>query len=328
MSKKANPTAIGLFIIVGLSLGVIGLVLFSSSRLFTKTREVIMYFGDSLNGLYEGAPVKYRGVAIGSVKKVMIHFNQATNDYAMPVLIELQENLLRDRMKEQADLLTDASFDMRIKQGLRGSLQAESLVTGVLYIEIHPTENAPPPVFHQLEKIYPELPTVQTGIQVLLANLSTLDIKGIGDKLTLLIDRLDATVADLRMTDISHGITNLLGSANQVVHSEDLSNAIVSVRTTLDQYRLLGEKLNYRVDPLVDNVTNTLNEASLAIAQLRGTAENLRGMFALDAPLRNGLDQALQQLAEAAQSVSSLVEFLKQNPNALIVGHEILPKKK
>jgi paraquat-inducible protein B len=231
-------------------------------------------------------------------------------------------------MKEQADLLTDAAFDMRIKQGLRGSLQAESLVTGVLYIEVHPTENAPPPVFHQLEKMYPELPTVQTGIQVLLANLSTLDIKGIGDKLTLLIDRLDTTVADLRMTDISHGITNLLGSANQVVHSEDLSNAIVSVRITLDQYRLLGEKLNYRVDPLVDNVTNTLNEASLAIAQLRGTAENLRGMFALDAPLRNGLDQALQQLAEAAQSVSSLVEFLKQNPNALIVGHEIIPKKK
>src|SRR5436190_5311085 len=156
MSKKANPTAIGLFIIVGLALGVIGLVLFSSTKLFTKTRQVILYFSDSLNGLYEGAPVKYRGVTIGSVKKVMIHFNQATNDYAMPVLIELQENLLRERMAEQAELLTDASFDLRISQGLRASLQAESLVTGVLFIEVHPTENAPPPVFHQLEKIYPE----------------------------------------------------------------------------------------------------------------------------------------------------------------------------
>ena len=106
-----------------------------------------------------------------------------------------------------------------------------------------------------------------------------------------------------------------------------MRNAIVAVHTTLGQYKLLGEKLNNRVDPLVDNLTNTLNEASLAIAQLRGTAENLRGMFALDSPLRNGLDQALEQLADAAQSVSSLVEFLKQNPNALIVGRKIIPTK-
>jgi paraquat-inducible protein B len=327
MSKKANPTAIGMFIIVGVALGVLGLILFSSSRWFSRTREVIAYFSDSLNGLNEGAPVKYRGVTIGSVKKVMINFNQATNDFAMPVIIELQENLIGDRLGEKAELLSDSSFDLRIKQGLRGSLQAESLVTGVLYIEIHPTENAPPPIYHQIEKRYPELPTVPTGIQVLLANLSTLDIKGLGDKLTALISRIDSTVAEIKMAEISQSITNLLGSANGVVRSADLSNALVSVHTTLDQYRLLGLKLNNRVDPLVDNVTNTLAEASLAIAQLRGTAENLRGMFALESPLRNGLDQALQQLADAAQSVTSLVEFLKQNPNALIVGREIIPKK-
>jgi hypothetical protein len=42
--------------------------------------------------------------------------------------------------------------------------------------------------------------------------------------------------------------------------------------------------------------------------------------------LPNNLDQALQQLAGAAQSLSSLVDFLKQHPNALITGRE-LPKK-
>ena len=42
--------------------------------------------------------------------------------------------------------------------GLRASLQTESLVTGVLYIEPRSNPNAPPPVFHQLKKIYPECP--------------------------------------------------------------------------------------------------------------------------------------------------------------------------
>ena len=36
----------------------------------------------------------YRGVTIGSVKRVMVQYNQATNDYAMPVIVELEEKLL------------------------------------------------------------------------------------------------------------------------------------------------------------------------------------------------------------------------------------------
>ena len=66
MSKKINTTSIGLFIVVGIALGVIGLLLFSSSKLFSRTDEMIAYFDNSLNGLNEGAPVKYRGVTIGS----------------------------------------------------------------------------------------------------------------------------------------------------------------------------------------------------------------------------------------------------------------------
>ena len=111
MSKKINTTSIGLFIVTGLALGVIGLLLFSSSKLFTKTRDVIVYFDDSLNGLNEGAPVKYRGVTIGSVKRVMVRYNQATNDYAMPVILELQEELLRERLGEPAEVFADRALD-------------------------------------------------------------------------------------------------------------------------------------------------------------------------------------------------------------------------
>ena len=37
MSKKINTTSIGLFIVTGVALGVIGLLLFSSSKMFSKT---------------------------------------------------------------------------------------------------------------------------------------------------------------------------------------------------------------------------------------------------------------------------------------------------
>jgi hypothetical protein len=77
---------------------------------------------------------------------------------------------------------------------------------------------------------------------------------------------------------------------------------------------------------LVDSLTNSLAEARLALAQIRGAAENARGLLGPDAPFRDELDLALQQLASAAESISALAEFLKQHPNALISGRQT-PKK-
>lgn len=327
MSQKPNPTFIGLFIVIGAALGVTGLLLFSSSKLFTQTRECIVYFNESLNGLSEGAPVKYRGVTIGSVKRVMVHFNQATNDYTMPVIIELQQKLIRERVSEGVEVFTDRALEERIKLGLRASLQAESLVTGVLYIEMRPNPYAPPPVFHQLEKRLPEIPTEPTQIQELFNNLASLDIKGIETNINALLVKLDTVLNGLNLVAVTAGITNTLGSVDRLVSSPEITNSFVAVRTTLDQYRSLGQRLNSRVDPLAESITNSLAEANRTLAQLRGAADNLRNMLRPDSPVRTDLDQLLQELAGTAESISTLVEFLKQHPNALITGREVLPKK-
>ncbi|MFO1477435.1 MAG: hypothetical protein U1F98_12365, partial [Verrucomicrobiota bacterium] len=149
-----------------------------------------------------------------------------------------------------------------------------------------------------------------TEIKQLFNDLASLDVRGVLTNLNGLIVQIDEKVAALKMDEISNSITN----------------ALVSIRPTLDQYRELGARLTGRVDPFVDNVNKTLTEANRALAQIRGAGENLRVMLAPDSPVRNDLDQALEQLAGAAQSISSLTDFLKQHPNALIAGRE-LPKK-
>lgn len=60
--------------------------------------EGMLHAAESLNGLTEGAPGKYRAVTSGSVERVMVRFKQATNDYAMPVILELEEKLLQERL--------------------------------------------------------------------------------------------------------------------------------------------------------------------------------------------------------------------------------------
>jgi paraquat-inducible protein B len=51
MSKKANPTSIGLFLAVGIALSIAGLLLFSSRSLFHPQQKCIVYFNASLKGL-------------------------------------------------------------------------------------------------------------------------------------------------------------------------------------------------------------------------------------------------------------------------------------
>ena len=333
MSKKINTTSIGLFIVTGVALGVIGLLLFSSSKMFSKAHSVIVYFDESLNGLNEGAPVKYRGVTIGSVKEVMARYNQASSDMAMPVILEIEDKLVRRRLADAAgELFYKGSTDQRtrearIKAGLRASLQTESLVTGVLYVDIQIDPHAPPPVLHQLEPRYIEIPTEPTQIKQLFNNLASLDIKSMQTNLDGLLTQLRTTVGELKMADINAGVTNLLSSVNRLVSNSDITNALASLRPTIDQYRELGAKVSSRIDPLATSVATTLAEANRTLIQIRGAGENLRTMLAPDSPLRNDLDLALEQLAGAAQSISSLTDFLKQHPNALIAGRE-LPKRK
>lgn len=328
MSKKANTTSIGLFIVTGLALGVIGLLLFSSLKMFSKTLDVIVYFNDSLNGLREGAPVKFRGVTIGSVKRVMVRFNQAPDDFALPVICAIEEKLVRERLGEgSAEFFTSRAMEERIQAGFRASLQTESLVTGLLYIDTRFNPTAPLPVFHQLEKIYPEIPTEPTQIQQFFENLASFDIKTLQKNLNGLILRLDHTIGEFDASEINRGITNLLCSVNALVTSADITNALAGIRPTLDQYRELAVKVTSKIDPLSDSITNTLVEAKRALGQMRGAGENLRLMLAPDSPVRNDLELALEQLAGAAHSVSALADFLREHPNALIVGRR-LPNQK
>jgi paraquat-inducible protein B len=322
MSQKPNPTSIGLFIVIGVALGVAGLLLFSSSRLFTRTLACIVYFNESLAGLQDGAPVKYRGVIIGSVKRVMVRYNQATNDFAMPVIIELQERLIQERMGEPLKFFTADFLEERIRNGMRASLRSDSLVTGVLYVDLFPDPQAPPPVFHQIEKRYPEIPTEPTQVQELLNDLASLDLKALSTNVNALLAKMDTVLTDLRMAEISAGVTNTLASFNRLASSPEITNALVSVQTTLEQYRTLGRKVNGRIDSLAESLTNTLSQATLALAQLQGTAGNLRGMLRPDAPLQQNLDELLRQLTGTAESATSLLEFLRQHPNALITGRE------
>src|SRR4051812_25761082 len=122
MSKKANPTVIGLFFVFGLALGIAGLLLFSSRARFHPKQKSILYFDAALKGLNAGAPVKFRGVTIGSVSELLIRHNQAPDDYAMPVIIAIDKKLAQSKSDRTLPIGSVAYLDQLISRGFRGRL--------------------------------------------------------------------------------------------------------------------------------------------------------------------------------------------------------------
>src|SRR5437762_1777455 len=111
MSKKVNSTSIGLFFAVGVALGVASLLIFSSRSHFHPQQKDILYFDASLKGLDPGAPVKYRGVTIGTVVEILIRHNQASNDFAMPVIIAIDKTIAQSKSDQALNIGSRANLD-------------------------------------------------------------------------------------------------------------------------------------------------------------------------------------------------------------------------
>ncbi len=72
MGKRINPAMVGAFVLGALGLILAAIILLEGGW-FRKTHEYVIYFGGGgINGLRVGAPVKFKGVEIGEVKRTLL----------------------------------------------------------------------------------------------------------------------------------------------------------------------------------------------------------------------------------------------------------------
>jgi paraquat-inducible protein B len=159
-------------------------------------------------------------------------------------------------------------------------------------------------------------------VQRFLENLEQVDLTGISDKLNTLLARVDERVKALDVPQINAGLTNLLSSANQVVTTPDLTNAITAAKVALEHAQALVDRVDNRVDPLADSLTNTLADARKTLADLRVALQTVSRLIGPDSSFGPDLSQALQQLSNASRAVADLAEFLQRNPDALVIGRK------
>jgi paraquat-inducible protein B len=328
MSQKFSPALIGAFVIGAVALIVIAILVFGSGRLFRQTRNFVLYFDNSVNGLRIGAPVKLKGVEIGSVKDIRLLVGQGTASDKIPVIVEI--DLEKVTSRGATPLITvdrEALHKAIVDRGLRGQLEMESLVTGLLYVAIDFFPGTPINLVQKPggDYDYPEVPTLPTtleqakgAVERILNKLDEIDFKELGAN-------LQATLKGVNRTVNSPEIESVLRSLARVMPKVD--EAVVNIRN-------LAGTLDDKVKILADDLQHTSGDARLALKQagdaLKQTEEtmkraeaaviNIETLSDLDSPVNYELVKGLRDVSTAARSLRSLTDYLERNPRALIFG--------
>ena len=84
MSGRPSARLVGAFVLLAVGLAVAGVIVFGSGQLSRRTVDFVIYFEGSLAGLNRGAPVKYRGVQIGTVEDVLFQILGGSRTRVIP----------------------------------------------------------------------------------------------------------------------------------------------------------------------------------------------------------------------------------------------------
>jgi paraquat-inducible protein B len=310
MGRKANPILVGAFVVGAIALAVMGIVVFGSGRLFADTTPFVMYFSGSVDGLSVGSPVKFKGVEIGAVTSIQLDLGEEAR---IPVWIEVDNKKIvargADAWPSEATHLKSA-----VERGLRAQLNSQSIVTGLLFVQLdyHPEAAAvfvTPP-----EAQLPEIPTIPTTLEQaqqaageIIANLRQIDFEGFGKALRASIDGINATVN-------APGLQKALQS---------LPDTLTSLNATLASVQRLSTNLDQRSGPLLASIQQASERSTVAVEQARATLESVQGLADAGSPLAGQLVGVLEELRGTARSIRLLADYLERNPSALVRGREV-----
>ena len=326
MSKKANTAMIGAFVIGAIILAVVGILAFGSGALFRSTDKFVLYFDGDLKGLTVGAPVLFRGVPVGEVRSIKVFYKSGTSDFVTPVVIETQHERfheITDDSGEYAENIDRDEIDRLIRDGLRGQLTLQSLVTGQLAISLSMLPDTPANLRHRGKLM--EIPTVPSGFERLAQAIDKLDLGKLVDNVNRAMNALEEMIAEGALENLIADIDKAAVEVGSLA-SELRGHAKVATdefQMTAQSARGLMGTVENQVDPVANEAVQTLEEIQQAMAQAEKTLvtiDELAADYTEESAFNFQLTTALEEFSATMRSVRALTDMLQQQPDALLRG--------
>ncbi|MBA3003760.1 MAG: MCE family protein [Desulfurivibrio sp.] len=325
MSRQANPTLIGAFVLGAIILGAVTVLRLAGGQWFQERRQHLLYFEGAAQGLQVGSPVVFLGVKVGTVKRIQLGLDAESRRFMVPVTIEVEPNIAQSRVGEQVDLQDRDTIRQLVERGLRAQLKVQSLLTGQLYIDLdfHPEK---PARYISTDSGVSEIPTIPTAVEEFAS-------------------KLEGFPMDAFLTDLAA----ISKSLNTILSSEETKKIPVRLEATLSHLQSLSAKIDGNSTPVLAEMREALEavrdamvkvgrvaEAGSPMADSLGkaseemakTAQALQGLAGEDSPTVQHLNTALQELTRTARALRLLAETLELQPAAIVQGKRLEEERK
>ncbi|MGI6680022.1 MAG: MlaD family protein [Bdellovibrionota bacterium] len=308
METNKKALLIGIFAFVMVVLFILSIGVLGSGVLFSNKVNFIMYFDESVKGLRKGGKVAFKGVSVGEVLEVNIVFDSSSFEAINQVIVQID----KDRLKTEDDTLFNFGFNMKkmtrtlIKKGLKAQLQMESIVTGVLMINLDFDTNVPIKLREKNDNILNivEIPTKPSGLTQITQTLDKIPVDEMLSKFSNILNNIE------KLTE-----TN---SLSEVL--KNLDDTIKSLKQASDNASKVLKKVDSEILPIMQNASKMVDNANKTFEDLREVAENLNDITKDDSKLKYQLEKTLEATERAAKSIETLTDYLARHPNSVLYG--------
>jgi len=314
MARKTSRFMIGLFVTIGILIGMVAVVWLGASKYFEKGATYVTYFDESVQGLQLDSAVKYRGVEAGRVEKIRV----------------APDNRL---------------IEVVMKINLRGKLEREYVaqlkaagITGIVFVELDRKESDKPDLSPKITfaSEYPvisskpsDVKQLLTGIDNVIQSLNKIDTQGISDQIKSTLKVLESVVAS---------VDNVVGSVEKALGTGNLEEAVVEVRNTLlkvqnfvsDAQKDLQAMNLGKSGTNIENATARLDkimnsgEIEAVLADVKDAAKKMNqlveGLDKRSLAITNNIKATSENLKRTSESLEMLIDRVYASPSDLLFG--------
>lgn len=316
-----------MFVMAASIIAVAAVMVFGAAKFFSRTENFISFFSESVNGLDVGAPLKYKGVKIGKVEGIFISSSKNIKESSVSVVYSIDIDQLRRKtgtdFKDYSDWM-----DEQIAEGLRAKLNYQSIVTGMLYIELDF-------IADKGEKYdlkyggtrFKEIPTAKSGLSELakgfektMADVAKIDFAAIGQNVHSAIVKVNEKLDGIDAKAISDSAVSALKGVDELARNKDVAESIKKLDALLSDS-----------DALVNDARAELKKFSASgtsiMARLDEVLRNVNSIVAPQSPFRYQIAVLLKTMNESMSYISNFTDYLQRNPNSLLRGKDNSKRK-
>jgi len=328
-SQKAK-FIVGLFLVGGTGIILLAVIWLGTSRYLEEGQYYVTYFNESVQGLDQDSPVKYRGVSIGRVLKITV----APDSKLIKVILKIES-----------------------RQPLGANLVAQLKlvgITGSLFVELDQKkegelDRSPKLTFPSEYPIIASQPSdigeIIRSVDEILSKIKALDLGGISDRVKSTLDKMELTMADANVKGLSRKAESSLDSVNRILDSEKWGSILASVETAarsanelisnINRTAARADRLFARVEGLtadsqgkietaLDEFGRAMANANLLLGKGTALADETDVTFS---HFRQHLLATMQNLERTSENLNYLSETLAVQPSQLLFGEPPLPRK-